>query len=152
MCVGVLSGIRTRVSGVRATVPRPLADEDILYSFCLFKSFIKAPREGVEPPHWRVEAACTLRYATEAWRAGRELNPHARFCRASTSPENRLNKNGAVTGNRTRISRLASSNSTVELPPQKVLLLPGADSGSRTRTMSLEDSGPTVGRCPRTFT
>lgn len=137
MCVGVLSGIRTRVSEVR---------------FYLFKSFIKAPREGVEPPHRRVEAACTLRYATEAWRAGRELNPHARFCRASTSPENRLKKNGAVTGNRTRISRLASSNSTVELPPQKVLLLPGADSGSRTRTMSLEDSGPTVGRCPRTFT
>ena len=30
MCVGVLSGIRTRVSWVRTRVPRPLADEDML--------------------------------------------------------------------------------------------------------------------------
>lgn len=56
------------------------------------------------------------------------MNPLTRFCRASTSPENRLiinyvnDKNGAVTGNRTRIPRLASSNSTVELPPRFVFV------------------------------
>ncbi len=68
--------------------------------------------------------------AAQTWRAGRESDPEARFCRPRSSPEIRLEVNdgrretretqrdGAAEENRTPVASLARSHTTTVLPPQ----------------------------------
>lgn len=67
-----------------------------------------------------------FRWASGAWRAERESNPRARFCRPRSSSENRL---GAGGGSRTRVGSLEDCGPTVERSPRTC-----APGGSRTRS------------------
>ena len=77
-------------------------------------------------PGWRPAPRRTPN-AAQTWRAGRESDPEARFCRPRSSPEIRLEGNdgsretqrdGAAEENRTPVASLARSHTTTVLPPQ----------------------------------
>jgi hypothetical protein len=106
------------------------------------------PRGGFEPPALRVGAACTSAVLTRRCGESREgIEPSRTVLQTRlppTEPAHELSFR-AATGNRTRIPKLATSASTIEISPRSC----GADSGNRTRIDSLEDCGPTLGRCPR---
>lgn len=122
-----------RHAGAVARLPAPLFSSKRASWITCESNAVRAPYQRVQGDQPVVIRRLCL---VNDWRAERELNPRAPFCRRRSSPENRLEEVGAVPCWPTSRAR-------------RTLGLRGAGRGNRTLIVSLEDCGPTVGRYPQ---